>query len=114
MIFLIDPDSAFLERSNILLKSSELDTAGSETSRVGDDDDVPLPVLGGGQGDDLLVRLPLGDEETVAAVDEDTHEVLGADAEVLPPDGDLGAGRTLPGRDATDHRRWAHDQPAMR
>ena len=96
MIFLIDPNSTFLERSNILLKSSELDTAGSETSRVGDDDDVPLPVLGGGQSNDLLVRLPLRDEETVAAVDEDPDQVPGSDSKILPPNGDLGSWRTFP------------------
>ena len=97
MIFLIDPDSAFLERSNILLKSPELDTAGSETSRVGDDDDVPLPVLGGGQGNDLLVRLPLGDQETVAAVDEDPDQILRSDSKILSANGDLGSRWTFPG-----------------
>ena len=108
MIFLIDPNSTFLERSNILLESPELDAAGPETPGVGDDDDVPLPVLGGGQGHDLLVRLPLGDEETVAAVDEDPDQVPGSDAKILPPNGDLGSWRTFSGGHPTHHGRWSH------
>ena len=47
------------------------------TSRVGDDDDVPLALLGGGQSHDLPVGLPLGDQQSVAAVDEDADQVLG-------------------------------------
>ena len=97
MIFLIDPNCTFLQRSNILLEGPELDTAGSETSRVGDNDDITLPVLGGRQSDDLLVRLPLGDEKTVAAVDEDSDQILGSDSQILPANGDLGTWRSLPG-----------------
>ena len=114
MILLVDPDCALLQRPDILSEDPDLDAAGAHAPGGGHDDDVTLASLGGGQRHDLPVRLPLGDQETVAAVDEDTHEVLGADAEVLPPDGDLGAGRTLPGRDATDHRRRTHDLSAMR
>ena len=68
-----------------------------------------LASLGGGQRHDLPVGLPLGYEKTVAAVDEHSHEVLGADTEVLPPDGDLGAGWSLTGGDATDHWGRSHD-----
>ena len=114
MILLVDPDCALLQRPDILGEDPDLDAAGAHAPGGGHDDDVTLASLGGGQRHNLPVRLPLGDQETVAAVDEDTHEVLGADAEVLPPDGDLGAGGTLPGRDATDHWGWAHDQSAMR
>ena len=114
MIFLVDPDRALLERPDILGEDPDLDAAGAHPPGGGHDDDVTLASLGGGQRHNLPVRLPLGDEETVAAVDEDAHQVLGADAEVLPPDGHLGAGRTLPGRDAADHWGRAHDdQSAM-
>ena len=100
------------------------------TSGVGDDDDVPLALLGGGQSHDLPIRLPLGDEQSVAAVDEDADQVLGQSemsicrvassgpitahlrtrAEVLPADGDLGARRPLPRRDAAHYRGRAHGQ----
>ena len=113
MMFLVDPDCALLERPDILSEDPDLDTAGPHASGGGHDDDVPLASLGRSQRHNLPVRLPLGDEETVAAVDEHAHQVLGADAEVLPPDGHLGAGRTLAGRDAADHWGRAHDQSAM-
>ena len=100
------------------------------TSGVGDDDDVPLALLGGGQGHDLPIRLPLGDQQSVAAVDEDADQVLGQSemsicrvassgpitahlrtrAEVLPADGDLGARWPLPRRDAAHYRGRAHGQ----
>ena len=97
MIFFIDPDCALLQRPNILGEDPDLDTAGAHSPGGCHDDDVTLARLGGGQRHNLPVSLPLGDEETVAAIDEHAHEVLGADAEVLPPDGDLGAGWTLTG-----------------
>lgn len=83
--------------------------------RGGHDDDVTLASLGRSQRHNHPVRLPLVYEETVAAVDEDTTHVLGADAEVLPLDGHLVAGRTLTGGDAADHwgRAGAHGQSAM-
>ena len=108
MIFLIDPDSALFQRPDILCEYPELDAAGAEAPGARHDDDVPLAGLGWGQGYDLPVRLPLGDQETVAAVDENPGEVLGADAEVLPPDGDLGAGRALPRRDPAHNGGRSH------
>ena len=46
MILLIDPDSALLERSNILLDDPELDIATSQAPRVGHYHDVSLAFLG--------------------------------------------------------------------
>ena len=108
MIFLIDPDSALLQGPDILSEDPDLDTAGAHAPGGRHDYDVALASLGGGQRHDLPVRLPLGDEETVAAVDENPGEVLGADAEVLPPDGDLGAGRALPRRDPAHNGGRSH------
>ena len=150
MILLLDPDRALLQRPHVLAEYPELDAAGPEpwprggvqlskercneesilTSGVGDDDDVPLALLSGGQSHDLPIRLPLGDQQSVAAVDEDANQVLGQSemsicrvdssgpitahlgtrAEVLPADGDLGARRPLPRRDATHYRGRAHGQ----
>ena len=61
-----------------------MDTAGAHASGGFHDDNVTLARLGGGQRHNFPVGLPLGDEETVAAVDEHAHKVLGTDAEVLP------------------------------
>ena len=150
MILLLDPDRALLQRPHVLAEYPELDAAGPQTwprggvqlskercheesiltSGVGDDDDVPLALLGGGQSHDLPVRLPLGDQQSVAAVDENADQVLGQSemsicrvdssgpitahlgtrAEVLPADGDLGARRPLPRRDAAHYRGRAHGQ----
>ena len=150
MILLLDPDRALLQRPHVLAEYPELDTAGPQTwprggvqlskercnkesiltSGVGDDDDVPLALLGGGQSHDLPIRLPLGDQQSVAAVDKDADQVLGQSemsicrvdssgpitahlgtrAEILPADGDLGARRPLPRRDAAHYRGRAHGQ----
>ena len=59
MIFLVHPDSTFLQRANILSKDSELYDAGPNPSRVGGDDDVSLALLGRSQGYDLPICLPL-------------------------------------------------------
>ena len=97
MIFLVDPDGALLQGPDILSEDPDLDAAGAHAPGGGHDDNVTLARLGGGQRHNLPVCLPLGDEETVAAVNEHAHKILGADAEVFPPDGDLGAGWTLTG-----------------
>ena len=59
MIFLIDPDSALLERSNILSEDSELNIAAAQSSRVSHDHYVSSTLLGRSQSYDLLVSLPL-------------------------------------------------------
>ena len=59
MIFLIDPDSALLERSNILPEDPELNIAAAQTSGVGHDHYVSSTLLGRSQSYDLLVSLPL-------------------------------------------------------
>ena len=84
MIFFIDPDCALLQRPDILSEDPDLDTAGAHSPGGSHDDNVTLARLGGGQRHDFPVGFPLGDEKTVAAVDEHAHKVLGTDAEVLP------------------------------
>ena len=79
MIFLVDPDGALLQRPDILSEDPDLDAAGAHPPGGGPDDDVTLASLGRRQRHNLPVRLPLGDEETVAAVDEDAHMVLQRD-----------------------------------
>ena len=59
MIFLVDPNSTFFEWPNVLSKYSELHNAGSDSSRVGGDDDVPLAFLRRGHSYDLPVSFPL-------------------------------------------------------
>ena len=73
MIFLVDPNSTFFERPNVLSKYSELDDAGSDSSRVCGDNDVPLAFLRRGHSDDLPVSFPLRYQQTVAAIDEDSN-----------------------------------------
>ena len=73
MIFLIHPDSTFFEWPNVLSEYSELDNAGSDSSGVCGNDDVPFPFLGRGHSYDLPVSFPLRYQQTVAAIDEDSN-----------------------------------------
>ena len=73
MIFLIHPDSTFFEWTNVLSEYSELDNAGSDSSRVCGNDDFPLAFLGRGHSYDLPVSFPLRYQQTVTAVDEDSN-----------------------------------------
>ena len=63
----------FLEGTSILPKYSELNDAGSDSSRVCGDNDVPLAFLRRGHSDDLPVSFPLRYQQTVAAIDEDSN-----------------------------------------
>ena len=73
MIFLVHPDSTFFEWPNVLSEYSELDNAGPDSPGVCGNDDVPLAFLGRGHSYDLPVSFPLGDQETVAPIDEDSN-----------------------------------------
>ena len=73
MIFLVHPNSTFFEWPNILSKYSELHDAGSDSSGVCGDDDVPLAFLRRGHSDDLPVSFPLRYQQTVAAINEDSN-----------------------------------------
>ena len=59
---------------------------GTNPSRLGCNDDVPLSLLSGSKSQYFPVRLPLWYEETVCAIDEDSCQVLLANTEVLPTD----------------------------
>ena len=73
MIFLVHPDSTFFERPYVLSEYSELHNAGSDSPGVCGDDDVSLALLGRGHRYDLPVSFPLRDQQTVAAIDEDSN-----------------------------------------
>ena len=98
MIFFIDPNRSFLERSNIILpKNLELYGTRSDPTRPRGHNNISCSLLGRRQRDYLALATPLGDEQTVGAVHKNAEQVLLRGAQVLAADGDLGAGKTLAG-----------------
>lgn len=76
MIFFIEPDGGLLQRAHILLEDLELNGTRADPARLGGDDDVSPPLLGGRQSDDLALGFPFRNEKTVCTVDKNACQVL--------------------------------------